>query len=115
MMDPHFDGVIFTTHAAELHRRLGFPYPPFTVLDVRPETERGQGAIPGSQGASADSLGDGLPEGTTAHTEFYVVGRDLEDDGTRKLSEKLRELGAVRVVELPGGVREWCNAGFDLA
>ena len=34
-MDPHFDGVIFATHAEELARRIKFEYPPFAVLDVR--------------------------------------------------------------------------------
>jgi len=114
-MDPHFDGVIFTTHAGELHRRLGSPHPPFTVLDVRSANDRGEGSIPGSLPVSADDLAGGLPAGTTTSTEFVVVGRDLEDAATREVSTKLRSLGAIRVVELPGGVREWRNAGFDLA
>ena len=34
-MDPHFEGVIFQTHANELVKRLGKAFPPFCVIDLR--------------------------------------------------------------------------------
>ena len=112
-MDPHFDGVIFQTHAEELHRRMAFDYPPYVVLDVSTGKNDG-GSIPGSLAATAASLEAGLPEGTSTATEFIVVGEDLTDTERRRVSEKLRQLGVKRVVEFPGGLREWRDAGFEL-
>ena len=102
------------THAEELHRRMQFAHPPYAVLDVRSVTEHQRACIPGSLSASLQSLDAGLPAGTTTGTEFIVVGRDLTDATTRSVTEKLRSLGVRRVVELPGGLKEWQAAGFDL-
>ncbi len=113
-MDPHFDGVIFQTHAQELQRRMAFEYPPFAVLDVS-GSEASSGSIPGSIAVTLDGLDSGLPEGTTADTEFIVVGEDLNDTATRQISTRLQALGAKRVVEMPGGLREWRDAGFETA
>ncbi len=110
-MDPHFDGIIFQTHAEELQRRMAFDYPPCAVLDVS-SPDSSTEPIPGSITVSLDSLESSLPEGTTPETEFIVVGEDLNDAATRQVSNKLRDLGAKRVVEMPGGLREWHDAGF---
>lgn len=113
-MDPHFDGIIFKTHAQELQRRMAFEYPPFAVLDVSgPETS--DDSIPGSIAVTLESLESALPDGTTPDTEFIVVGEDLDDPATRQISCRLRVLGAKRVVEMPGGLREWRDAGFETA
>ena len=111
-MDPHFDGVIFTTHPEEMARRIKFEYPPFAVLDVR--LDRTAGGIEGSVATSVKELESGLPEGTTESTEFIVVGADLNDQLIRQASEKLRENGAKRVVELAGGVKQWRDSGLEL-
>ena len=106
-MDPHFDGVIFKTHPAELYRRIQVEYPPFVVIDVRTPDKRSGSRIIGSIGISASNLAEGLPEGSTVSTEFFVVGRDHYDEEVRRASESLRDLGARRVVELAGGMCEW--------
>ncbi len=62
-MDPHFDGVIFQTHAAELIRRLRRPFPPFCVVDARWRGDFDQGHIPGAYAAGPDGL-TALPPGT---------------------------------------------------
>ena len=111
-MDPHFDGVIFTTHAEELARRIKFEYPPFAVLDVR--LDRSGGTIKGAMSVSVTGLEDGLPEGTTDATEFIVVGADLHDATVRAVTDQLRKKGAKRVVELAGGVKQWQDSGFGL-
>lgn len=113
-MDPHFDGVIYQTHAQELQRRMAFEYPPFAVLDVSGPEASGS-TIPGSTATSLEDLESALPDGTTPDTEFIVVGEDLEDTATRQISTRLRALGAKRVVEMPGGLREWRDAGFETA
>ena len=63
-MDPHFDGVIFKTHAAELIRRIRRPYPPFSIVDVRWRGEFEDGHIPGAFPAEPDGPA-ALPPGTT--------------------------------------------------
>ena len=83
-MDPHFDGVIFATHAEELARRIKFEYPAFAVLDVR--KDRSGGTIEGSVPISVTELEEGLPEGTTDATEFFVVGADLHDGAVRAVT-----------------------------
>src|SRR5687767_9096495 len=103
-MDPHFDGVIFQTHAAELHRRLQRPHPPFAVVDVRSGEERAGGTVPGAR--AAGDLG-ALPEGVAASSELFVVGSGPDDKRVRDASLRLRTLGARRVVELTGGMHEW--------
>jgi len=108
-MDPHFDGVIFKTHAAEVSRRLGRSFPPFCVLDVRPRADWERGHIPGA--VSANDRGAALPAGTTERTEFIVVGAEPEDPAMRAASLDLRRQGAHRVVELTGGMTEWKLAG----
>lgn len=113
-MDPHFDGVIFKTHAAELRRRLRRPFPPFCVIDVRPREEHERGHIPGAIPATAADLAAGLPPGTTEHTEIFVVGGRPEDPAMRQASLALRRLGARRVVELTGGMSEWVVIGGPL-
>lgn len=113
-MDPHFDGVIFQTHAGELERRLRIDFPAWCALDVRSASEFASGHLPGSRRASVDDLADALPEGTDAGTEFFVIGSGPGDARVRPVSEALRQLGAHRVVELPGGVAEWTAYDFAL-
>lgn len=114
-MDPQFDGVIFKTHARELRRRMNHPHPPYVVLDVRDAPERQSGSIAGSVAATAASLEQGLPEGTTRSTEFFVVGTDRYDPRIRDASRRLLDSGAVRVVELAGGMAEWTHEGLPVA
>jgi rhodanese-related sulfurtransferase len=109
-MDPHFDGVIFKTHAGELIRRIRRPHPPFCVTDARWRGEYDEGHIPGAFPAGPDGP-TALPPGTTEHTEFFVVGSVPEDPAMRRASMALRGLGAHRVVELTGGMVEWRLAG----
>jgi rhodanese-related sulfurtransferase len=113
-MDPHFDGVIFKTHAAELRRRLRSAFPPFRVIDVRPREEHERGHIPGAIRATAADLAAGLPAGATEHTEMIVVGSQPEDPAMRAASVALRSLGAHRVVELTGGMIEWAEINGPL-
>lgn len=105
-MDPHFDGVIFKTHAAELIRRIRRPFPPFCVVDVRWRGEFDEGHVPGAWPAGPDGL-KALPPGTDEKTEFFVVGSQPEDPVMRRASLSLKTLGAHRVVELTGGMVEW--------
>lgn len=113
-MDMHFDGVIFQTHAAELYRRMHRPHPPFAILDVREEASRTGGSIPGAMAVSPAALEEGLPEGTTAATEFFLVGSGPTDPAPRAASLALSRLGARRRVELPGGMQEWRARGLPL-
>ncbi|HEX5758980.1 MAG TPA: rhodanese-like domain-containing protein [Thermoanaerobaculia bacterium] len=110
-MDPHFDGVIFQTHGAELQRRLKAPWPPFVVLDVRPEEEFAKGHIPGAVWAGHLDLPRAVPSLGEKRVELIVVGSDPEDPMIRVASAALRERGAKRVVELTGGMVEWELAG----
>ena len=110
-MDPHFDGVIFQTHPAELARRMRSPRPPFLILDVRSAERRAGGIIPGALALRSTDLA-ALPTGTDAKTELIVVGHDLEDSEVRRTTNRLRELGAHRVVELTGGMYEWEHFGL---
>ncbi|MEE2777719.1 MAG: rhodanese-like domain-containing protein [Acidobacteriota bacterium] len=109
-MDPHFDGVIFKTSSQELERRMRFEHPPYLLIDVREAAERSSGSIAGSVALDAGGL-EALPEGSSASTEFIVVGSDQYDPRVRDMAQRLRELGAQRVVELPGGMFEWHAAG----
>ena len=111
-MDMHFDGVIFQTHAGELRRRLDHPHPPFAILDLRGEREWAAGHIPGARPVSVDALEAGLPEGTSAATEFFLVGSGPTDPAPRAASLALARHGARRRVELPGGMHEWRAAGM---
>jgi rhodanese-related sulfurtransferase len=113
-MDPHFYGVIFQTHARELAKRIHRPFPAYCVLDVRPRHEFAAGHIPGARHASPDELAEGLPAGTEASTEFFVVGAGPEDAAIRPASQALRAAGARRVVEFGGGMSEWRAYGFDV-
>ena len=111
-MDMHFDGVIFQTHAQELHRRLDHRHPPFAILDLRTGDEWAAGRIPGAVRISVDELERGLPEGTTAATEFFLVGSGPTDPAPRAASLALKLHGARRRVELPGGMKEWRAVGL---
>ena len=113
-MDMHFDGVIFQTHAAELHRRLEHAHPPHAVLDLRNERQWAEGHIPGAFHASVDALERGLPHGTTTATEFFLVGSGPTDPSPRAASLALQRHGARRRVELPGGMQEWCAMGLPV-
>ena len=106
-MDPHYDGVIYKTHPAELYRRIQFAHPPFLVIDVRSAAERSKSRIEGSIALGASDLAEALPEGSTPGTEFVVVGVDQYDEEIRRAVQSLRALGALRVVELAGGMFEW--------
>jgi rhodanese-related sulfurtransferase len=113
-MDPHFDGVIFQTHPAELARRIRSPRPPFLIIDVRSAEDRSRGTIAGAAAHRSTDL-ETLPDGTGASTEFFVVGKNLDDPEVRRTTQRLRELGALRVVELTGGMYEWEQFGFPVA
>ncbi len=55
-----------------------------------------------------------MPDGTAAGTEFVVVGADPEDPTVRAATLALRRHGARRIVEFPGGMREWTRTGHPL-
>jgi rhodanese-related sulfurtransferase len=109
-MDPHFDGVIWKTHTAELRRRIARPFPPFCVIDVRWRGDFEREHIPGAVNILPENL-KSLPPGTTERTEFIVVGEHPEDPVMRQASLALRHLGTYRVVELTDGMTEWKRAG----
>jgi len=111
-MDPHFEGVIFQTHASELAKRLGHEFPRHTVLDVRDAAAFASSHIPGAQRAPVGELASALPQGTDVSTEFFVLGADPEDTAVRAASQALRAHGARRVVEFSGGMSEWNAYGF---
>jgi rhodanese-related sulfurtransferase len=113
-MDPHFDGVIFKTHAAEVRRRLSRPFPPFHVVDARPRAAYELGHIPGAVSVSAAQLDAGLPEGTAEKAEFIVVGEQAEDPDMRAASLALRRHGVHRVVELTTGMADWTRSGYPV-
>ncbi len=114
-MDMHFNGVIFQTHAAELKRRLRYPYPPACVIDVRSPNEFSRGHIPGAISKAPEELTTCLPADTSEHTEFILVGSGPDDPRVRSGSMALLQLGAHRRVELTGGIMEWEQLGFELA
>jgi rhodanese-related sulfurtransferase len=113
-MDPHFDGVIFKTHAAEVRRRLSRSFPPFCLLDVRSRGAYDRGHIPGALPASAGDLAAGLPAGVDLKSEIILVGAQPEDPDMRAASLALRRQGAHRLVELTGGMTEWVLAGYPV-
>lgn len=114
-MDPHFDGVIFRTHAAELKRRISRPFPPCLILDVRPREAFEAGHIPGALSTSPEELHRGLPTGADPGTELFVVGEGPPDpEVVRAASRVLMRRGARRVVELTGGMVEWQEAGYQV-
>ena len=113
-MDPHFDGVIFKTHAGEVRRRISAPFPPYRIVDVRTRAEYDRGHIPGAVSAPPEGI-HALPDGTDDRTEFIVVGKEPEDPAMRAASLALRFLGVRRVVELTGGMVEWERAGGPVA
>jgi len=112
-MDPHFDGVIFQTYAAELERRIRTDFPAWCALDIRSAADYAAGHLPGSKSVAIDDLSGRLPAGTDEATEFFVIGAALGDERVRPVSEALRQCGARRVVELAGGIAEW--KAFDFA
>lgn len=113
-MDPHFEGVIFQTHAAELQRRIAHDFPAWCALDVRSEGDYAAGHLPGSRSGDSATLAAALPEGTDRDTEFFVVGAAPGDERVRATSEALRSHGAHRVVEFSGGMAEWTAFGFGV-
>ena len=113
-MDPHFDGVIFKTHAAEVRRRLSRPFPPFCLIDVRPREDYEHGHIPGALNPTAVDLAAGLPAGVSGQHEIIVVGAAPEDPAMREASLALRGHGAHRVVELTTGMTDWKRAGYPV-
>ncbi len=113
-MDPHFDGLIFQTHANELHRRLQREFPAWFLIDVRPGEDWAGGHLPGAHSVASVGLDEGLPDGTDAGTEFFVVGAGPADNRLRPVSQALLEHGARRVVEFSGGVAEWIAFDLDL-
>jgi rhodanese-related sulfurtransferase len=113
-MDPHFEGVIFQTHAAELQRRIAHDFPAWCALDVRSANDYAAGHLPGSRHGAAQALTTALPEGTDRDTEFFIVGAAPGDERVRATSEALRSHGARRVVEFSGGMAEWAAFGFGV-
>lgn len=114
-MDMHFDGVIYQTNAPELQRRIRYPHPPYLILDVRSAAEYQAGHIAGAIRAPANELAAGLPAGTRPTTEFFIVGADIRDERVRRTTLALRARGALRCVELPGGMLEWRQSGYPVA
>jgi len=112
-MDPQFDGVIFQTHSAELHRRLHYPFPPFKILDARTDDEFRRGHLPGAILASGQDLAAVLAK-ETGRIEIFVVGSVPGDPRVREVSLALLQLGAHRIVELTGGMREWKRSGHEM-
>lgn len=110
-MDPHYDGVIFQTHAAEMIRRVRASFPAFRVLDVRPSAEFASGHIPDALSSSAEQLELALPQGLDVGNEIFVIGAAVGDPAIRQASLALMSHGARRIVELPGGMSEWRNGG----
>lgn len=113
-MDPHFHGVIFQTHAAELRRRIARTSPPFVVVDVRPEKDYRRGHIPRAVWGGHLDFARAAPALAQPGNEVFVVGSAHEDPMIREASLALRRLGARRVVELTGGMVEWADAGGSL-
>jgi rhodanese-related sulfurtransferase len=111
-MDPHFDGVIFQTHAAELVRRLRREFPRYRALDVRDAGAYASAHIPAAVRVTAEDLADALPDGTDPSTEFIVIGAGPGDPAVRRASLALRDRGARRIVELSGGMAEWVDYGY---
>jgi rhodanese-related sulfurtransferase len=111
-MDPQFDGMIFQTHAAELHRRLHYPFPPFKILDARSREEFRRGHLPGAILVAGRELSSLLPQ-DGGRIELFVVGRGPGDPRVREVSLALLALGAHRVVELTGGMEEWARSGHE--
>ncbi len=111
-MDPHFEGVIYQTHAAELVKRLGYDFPAYMALDVRDASAWAAGHIPSAHNVTPGQLASGLPDGTSETTEFFVIGSGPNDTTVREASLALRRNGALRVVEFSGGMSEWTAYGY---
>jgi rhodanese-related sulfurtransferase len=110
-MDPQFDGVIFQTYPAELHRRLRYPFPPFKILDARSRDEFRLGHVPGAIPVAGLDLAVIFPK-DSGRIEFFVIGKGPGDPRVREVSLALLELGAHRIVELTGGMFEWERSGL---
>lgn len=113
-MDMHFDGVIYQSYTHELARRLRYSHPPFLVLDVRDQADFEAGRVPGAVALRAEALRSGLPTDTTPTTEFFVIGSDPLDGRVREATLALRANGALRCVEIAGGMLEWRQSGLEL-
>ncbi len=113
-MDPHYDGVIFQTHAAEMIRRLRTSFPAYRVLDVRSSGDFAAGHIPGALCVSAEQLELKMPAGLDGGSELFVIGAKLGDPAIRQASLALMAHGARRIVELPGGMAEWQEAAGEI-
>ncbi len=111
-MDPHYEGVIYQTHAAELVKRLAHDFPAYMALDVRDASAWAEGHIPSAHNTTPGQLATGLPEGTSETTEFFVIGAGPTDTTVREASLALRGHGALRVVEFSGGMSEWSAYGY---
>ena len=110
-MDPHYNGVIFQTHGAEMIRRLRTSFPAYQVLDVRSSSDFANGHIPGALNIEADRLELTVPKALELGGELFVIGTTLGDPAIRQASLALMAHGAPRIVELPGGMMEWRQAG----
>ena len=96
-----------------------------TLIDVREPSEFASGHIPGAinvplsairDASSAQDLDDiaDLADGDCNWKRPLVVYCQGEGDRYLEAANKLTELGFVRIVEFPGGVREWTSEGGEL-
>lgn len=110
-MDPHFDGMIFSTHAEELARRIGPSHPPLLLLDLRSTKEHAAGHVPGALRVTADQAAAAVPAGVA---EVVVIGRERNDPEVGRALQILKGAGVRRRVELAGGMAEWLRLGLPL-
>lgn len=111
-MDPHFDGVIFQTHVAELHRRTGRSFPGVAVIDVRPSSAFAAGHIAGA--ISAPEAAGGISGQVAGAPDVVIVGEEPEDPRVRRATLDLRQAGVGRITELAGGMHAWREAGLPV-
>ena len=76
-MDPHFDGVIFKTHAGELRRRMTPALPAVPYPRRAPARRlRARATSPAPSPSGPDGIDRRCRRGTDDRTEFFVVGSE---------------------------------------